>query len=62
MQGEAAWAARRCRTGLPRAAAATGNAATRVAGRAPPAHLAEFSAGRKNERQGKLAPVTDICS
>ena len=50
-------AARR-RNGLPRAAAATGNAATRVAGgsAAPPAHLREFSAGRKNGEARQISP------
>ena len=48
-------------TGCLDAAAATGNAATRVAGarpRFPPAHLREFALGEKTERQGKLAPVS----
>ena len=58
MQGEAALGGALRQRAAPRGCR-DGQRAWPALGRAPPAHL-EFSAGRKPERQGKLAPDIEI--
>ena len=60
MQGEAAPGRRGCRDGLPRAAAATGNAATRAAGARPLASRAPARIWAQEKLGPERQLVTDI--